>query len=92
MHNHEQNKKLKINVENQDSLGKTIIFLESCPLQPSGNFSHMDVYRNSSIITGKMSLILVFNKTSPRAYMELALDVLSVHKKLVKYVVHLFKR
>jgi hypothetical protein len=35
-----------------------------------------------------MSLIPVFNKTSPRAHTELELDVLGVHRKLVKYVVH----
>jgi hypothetical protein len=48
--------------------------------------------RSSSENTGKMSLIPVFNKTSPRAHTELELDVLGVHKKLVKYVVHLSKR
>jgi hypothetical protein len=30
----------------------------------------------------------VFNKNSPRAYTESELDVLGVHGKLVKYVVH----
>jgi hypothetical protein len=39
-----------------------------------------------------MSSILVFNKTSPCAHMESALDVLGVHGKLVKYVVHSSKR
>jgi hypothetical protein len=39
-----------------------------------------------------MSLILVFNKNSPRAHMELELDVLGVHGKLVKYIVHSSKR
>jgi hypothetical protein len=39
-----------------------------------------------------MSLISVFNKTSPRAHTESELDVLGVHGELVKYVVHLFKR
>jgi hypothetical protein len=38
-----------------------------------------------------MSLILVFNKNSPRAHSESELDVLGVHGKLVKYVVHSFK-
>jgi hypothetical protein len=42
--------------------------------------------------TKKMSLIPIFNKTSPRAHMESELDVLGVHEKLVKYVVHLSKR
>jgi hypothetical protein len=32
------------------------------------------------------------NKTSPRAHMESELDVLIVHGKLVKYVVHSSKR
>jgi hypothetical protein len=32
------------------------------------------------------------NKTSPRAHMELELDVLGIPGKLVKYVVHLCKR
>jgi hypothetical protein len=48
--------------------------------------------RTSSENTGKMSLIPVLNKTSPRAHTELELDVLGVHGKLVKYVVHLSKR
>jgi hypothetical protein len=39
-----------------------------------------------------MSLILVFNKNSPRAHTESELGVLGVHGKLVKYVVHLSKR
>jgi hypothetical protein len=40
----------------------------------------------------KLNIILVLNKTSPWAHMELELDVLGVSGKLVKYVVHLFKR
>jgi hypothetical protein len=39
-----------------------------------------------------MSLILVLNKNSPRAHTESELDVLGVHGKLVKYVVHSSKR
>jgi hypothetical protein len=35
-----------------------------------------------------MSLILVFNKNSPRAHTGSELGVLGVHGKLVKYVVH----
>jgi hypothetical protein len=38
--------------------------------------------------TGKMNLIPVLNKTSPRAHTELELDELGVPGKLVKYVVH----
>jgi hypothetical protein len=52
----------------------------------------MAAYRSSSKITGKMSLIPVLNKTSPWAHTELELDVLGVHGKLVKNVVHLSKR
>jgi hypothetical protein len=39
-----------------------------------------------------MSLILVFNKNSPRAHTESELGVLGVHGKLVKYVVQSSKR
>jgi hypothetical protein len=52
----------------------------------------MAACRSSSKNIGKMNLILVLNKTSPRAYMELKLDMLGVHGKLVKYVIHLSKR
>jgi hypothetical protein len=41
---------------------------------------------------GKMSLIPVFNKTSPHGHIKSELDVLGVHGKLVKYVVHSSKR
>jgi hypothetical protein len=39
-----------------------------------------------------MNFIPVFNKTSPWTHTKLELDVLGVHEKLVKYVVHLSKR
>jgi hypothetical protein len=39
-----------------------------------------------------MNLIPIFNKNSPRAHTELELDVLGVHGKLVKYVVHSTKK
>jgi hypothetical protein len=52
----------------------------------------MAACRSSVENTGKMSLILVFNKNLPRAHMELELGVLGVHGKLVKYVVHSSKR
>jgi hypothetical protein len=39
-----------------------------------------------------MSLIPVFNKILPQAHTESELDVLGVHKKLVKYVVHSSKK
>jgi hypothetical protein len=52
----------------------------------------MAAYRSSSENTRKMSLTPVFNKNSPRAHMESEFDVLGVLGKLVKYLVHLFKR
>jgi hypothetical protein len=52
----------------------------------------MAACRSSSENSGKMSLILVLNKNSPRAHPESELDVLGVHGKLVKYVVHSSKR
>jgi hypothetical protein len=61
-------------------------------LQPLGSFSHMVACRSSSKNTGKMILIPIFNKNSPRAHMESELDVLGVHRKLVKYVVHSSKK
>jgi hypothetical protein len=52
----------------------------------------MAACRSSSENIGKISLILVFNKNSPRAHTESELDVLDVHGKLVKHIVHLSKR
>jgi hypothetical protein len=52
----------------------------------------MAACRSSSKNTGKMSLIPVFSKNSPRAHTKSELDVLGVHGKLVKYVVHSSKR
>jgi hypothetical protein len=52
----------------------------------------MATCRSSSENTRKMNLIPVFNKTSPRAHTKSDLDVLGVHGKLVKYVVHSSKR
>jgi hypothetical protein len=48
--------------------------------------------RSSSEITRKMNLILVLNKTSPRAHTKSELGVLGVHGKLAEYVVHSSKR
>jgi hypothetical protein len=48
----------------------------------------MAAYRSSLENTGKMSLILVFNKKLPRAHTESELGMLGVHGKLVKYAVH----
>jgi hypothetical protein len=52
----------------------------------------MAACRSSSKNIGKMSLIPVFNKTSPQAHTESELDVFGVHRELVKYIVHVFKR
>jgi hypothetical protein len=52
----------------------------------------MATCRSFSKNIGKMSLIPIFNKTSPRAHTESELDILGVHRKLMKYVVHLSKR
>jgi hypothetical protein len=72
--------------------GQNKLFFEHHALQPLGSFSHMAACRSSLGNTGKMSLIPVFNKNLPRAHMESELDVLGIHGKLVKYVVHLSKR
>jgi hypothetical protein len=72
--------------------GQNKLFFENPALQPLGSFSHMAACKSSLENTGKMSLIPVFNKNSPRAHMESELNVLGVHGKLVKYVVHLCKR
>jgi hypothetical protein len=50
----------------------------------------MAACKSSSKNVGKMSLIPVLNKTSPRAHRESELDVLGVPRKLVKYIVQLF--
>jgi hypothetical protein len=50
--------------------GQNKLFFENLALQPLGSFSHMDACRSSLENTGKMSLILVFNKNSPWAHTE----------------------
>jgi hypothetical protein len=50
----------------------------------------MAACRSSSENIGKMSLISVFNKNLPWAHTEF--DMLGVHGKLMKYVVHSSKR
>jgi hypothetical protein len=52
----------------------------------------MAACRSSSKNTGKMNSKPDFNKNSPRAHTESELDVLGVHGKLLKYVVHSSKR
>jgi hypothetical protein len=79
-------------VKNQEFMGKTNYFFENPTLQPLGSFSHMAACRSSLENTGKMSLIPVFNKSSPRAHTESELDVLGVFGKFVKYVVQASKR
>jgi hypothetical protein len=72
--------------------GQNKLFFGNPALQPLGSFSYMAACRSSSENTGKMSLIPIFNKNSPQAHTKLELDVLGVHGKLVKYVVHPSKR
>jgi hypothetical protein len=87
MQNHEQREKWK-----PRSYGQNKLFFEHPTLQPLGSFSHMVACRSSLENTGKMSLIPVFNKDSPWAHTKSKFDVLGVHGKLVKYVVHSSKR
>jgi hypothetical protein len=91
MQNHEQKKEVKKS-EKPRFYGQNKLFFENPALQPLCSFSHMAACRSSLKNTGKMSLILVFNKNSPRAHTASELGVLGVHGKLVKYVVHLSKR
>jgi hypothetical protein len=91
MQNHEQKKKVGKS-EKPRFYGQNKLFFEHHALQPLGSFSHMAACRSSSENTGKMSLIPVFNKNLPQAHTKSELDVLGVHGKLVKYVVHLSKR
>jgi hypothetical protein len=72
--------------------GQNELFFENPALQPLGSFSHMAACRSSSENTGKMRLIPIFNKNLPRAHTESELDLLGVHGKLAKYVVHSSKR
>jgi hypothetical protein len=80
-------KKVKKN-EKPRFYGQNKLFFEHPALQPLGNFSHMAACRSSLENIGKMSLIPIFNKNLPWAHTELELGVLSVHEKLVNYVVH----
>jgi hypothetical protein len=91
MQNHEQKKTMKKSAKPR-FYGQNKLFFENPALQPLGSFSHMAACRSSLENTGKMSLILVFNINLPQAHTESELDVLGVHGKLVKYVVHLSKR
>jgi hypothetical protein len=82
-----KNKKVKKG-EKPRFYGQNKLCFENPALQLLASFSHMAACRSSLENTGKMSLILVFNKNSPWAHTELELDMLGVHGKLVKYVVH----
>jgi hypothetical protein len=86
-----QNLEFKKKVKNQDSMGKKTSFLAPCP-SSLGIFNHMAACRRSSEIAGKMNLKPIFNKNSPRAHTKSKFDVLGVHGKLVKYVIHSSKR
>jgi hypothetical protein len=72
--------------------GQNKPFFEHLALQPLGSFSHIAACRSSSKNTGKMSLVPIFNKNLPRAHTESEFEVLGVHGKLVKYVVHSLKK
>jgi hypothetical protein len=91
MQNHEQKKKVKKS-EKPRFYGQKNLLFKHPTLQPLGSFSHMAACRSSSENTGKMSLILIFNKNFPWAHTKSELDVLGVHEKFVKYVVHSSKR
>jgi hypothetical protein len=82
----------KKTVKNQDLNGQSKLFFENHALHPLGSFNHMVACRSSLENTRKMSLIPVFIKNLPRAHTESELDVLGIHKKLVKYLVHSSKR
>jgi hypothetical protein len=92
MQNHEQKKKGEKKVKNQDFMGKTNFFLSTLPFSPwvaSTTWMHVGAPQKN---TGKMSLIPIFNKNLPRAHTESEFDMLDIHGKLVKYVVHSSKR
>ena len=88
MQNHEQMKKWK-KVKDQDSMGKKIFFFLAPGLQPLGNLSHMASFTSSLEIIGKMSLRPYLNKPAPRAHTKSEFDVLGIHSKLEKYIIHL---
>jgi hypothetical protein len=72
--------------------GQNKLFFENPALQPLGSFCHMAAFRSSSQKYRKNQLNTHFNKHLPRAHTESELDMLGVHGKLVKYVVHSSKR
>jgi hypothetical protein len=78
-------------MKNEDSMGNTNFFFSAmpCPWVVLATWLHVGALQEN---TGKLNLILVLNKTLPRAHMELELDVLGIPIELVKFVVHLSKR
>jgi hypothetical protein len=85
-------KKKKWNKVKPRFYGQNKLFFEHPALQPLGSYSHMAACRSSLENTGKLSLLLVFNKNLPQAHTQSELGVLGVHGKLVKYVAHSSKR
>jgi hypothetical protein len=71
---------------------KTIFFLSTQPFSPwaiLATWLHVGAPQKR---LGKINLVLVFNKTSPRAHTKSELDMLGVPGKLVKYIVHSSQR
>jgi hypothetical protein len=73
-------------------MGKTNFFLSTLPFNPWVVLATWFACRSFSKNIRKTNLITIFNKTSPHAHMELELDVLGVHGKLVKYVVYSYEK
>ena len=65
-------------MKTQDSMDKTNFYLSLLAFRP---WAVLATCRSSFEKIGKVNLILIFNKTSPRAYLELELDVFGVYKK-----------
>jgi hypothetical protein len=70
-------------------MGKTNFFLSTLPFNP---WAVSATCRSSLENTLKMNLKSILYIYSPWAHTELELDVLGILGKLVKYVLHLFKR
>jgi hypothetical protein len=86
--NHEQKGKVKKKCKTKILLDRTNFFLSTVAFTPwkiSATWSHV---RAPLKVQEKWSILPVFNKNSPGAHMESELDMLGVHKKVVKYVVH----
>jgi hypothetical protein len=79
-------------VKNQDFMGKTNFFLSPLPFSPWAVLATWLHVGAPHKIQEKMNLIPVFNKNLLPAHTKSEFDVLGIHRKLVKYVVHLSKR